>query len=71
METEIVAFFEATNHGLWLRNFILGFQIVDSIAKLLKIYYDNSVVVFFSKNNKYSKCAKHMKIKYLAIKEEV
>ncbi|XP_050233284.1 secreted RxLR effector protein 161-like [Mercurialis annua] len=40
-------------------------------AEPLKIYCDNSAVVFFSKNDKYSKDAKHMEIKYFAVKEEV
>ncbi|KAL0541214.1 hypothetical protein IC582_021255 [Cucumis melo] len=45
MEAEFVACFEATVHGLWLRNFISGLGIVDSIAKLLRIYCDNSTAV--------------------------
>ena len=69
MEAEFVACFEATVHGLWLRNFISELGIVDSIAKPLKIYCDNSAAVFFSKNDKYSKVAKHMELKYLAVKE--
>lgn len=44
-------------HGLKLHNFVSGLGIVDSIAKPLKIYCDNSTVVFFSKNNKCSKGA--------------
>ncbi|XP_047979038.1 secreted RxLR effector protein 161-like [Salvia hispanica] len=53
MEAEFVACFEATVHGLWLRNFISGLRIVGSIARPLKIYCDNSATVFFSKNDKY------------------
>ena len=71
MEAEFVACFEAMVQGLWLRKFISGLGIVDSIAKPLKIYCDNSAAVFFSKNDKYSKGAKHMEIKYFAVKEEV
>ena len=71
MEAEFVACFEATVQALWLRNLISGLGIVDSIAKPLKIYCDNSAAVFFSKNDKYSKGAKHMEIKYLSVKEEV
>ncbi|KAA0056358.1 Retrovirus-related Pol polyprotein from transposon TNT 1-94 [Cucumis melo var. makuwa] len=71
MEAEFVACFEATVHGLWLRNFISGLEIIDSIAKPLRIYCDNSAAVFFSKNDKYSKGAKHMELKYFAVKEEV
>ncbi|KAA0038142.1 Retrovirus-related Pol polyprotein from transposon TNT 1-94 [Cucumis melo var. makuwa] len=47
MEAEFVACFEATVHGLWLWNFISGLGIVDSIAKPLRIYCDNSAAVFF------------------------
>ena len=71
IEAEFVAYFEATIQANWLRNFILGLGVVDSIAKPLKIYCDNSAAVFFSKNDKYSKGAKHMELKYFAIKKEV
>ena len=71
MEAEFVACFEATVHALWLWNFVLGLRIVDSIAMPLRMYCDNSAVVFFSKNDKYSKGAKHMELKYLSVKEEV
>ena len=71
MEAEFVACFEATVHGLWLRNFISRIGIVNSISKPLRIYCDNSAAVFFSKNDKYSKGAKHMELKYLIVKEDV
>lgn len=41
------------------------------MSKPLKIYCNNCATVFFSKNDKYSKGGKHMKLKYLDIKEEV
>ncbi|XP_042958070.1 secreted RxLR effector protein 161-like [Carya illinoinensis] len=71
MEAEFVACFEATVHGLWLRNFILELGVVDSIARPLRIYCDNSFAIFFSKNDRYSKGTKHMELKYLSVKEEV
>ena len=71
MKVEFVACFKAIIHALWLRNFILRLEIVDAITKPLKIYYDNFIIVFLSKNNKYSKGAKNMKLKYFSIKEEV
>jgi chaperone required for assembly of F1-ATPase len=49
MEAEFVACFEATIHALWLRNFISGLAVVDTISKPLKIYCDNSAAVFFLK----------------------
>ena len=66
-----MACFEATVQANWLQNFISGLGVVDSIAKPLKIYCDNSTTVFFSKNEKYSKSAKHMELKYFVIKGEV
>ncbi|RVW56198.1 Retrovirus-related Pol polyprotein from transposon TNT 1-94 [Vitis vinifera] len=71
MEAEFVACFEASSHALWLRNFILGLGVVDSIAKPLRIYCDNTAVVFFSKNGKFSSGSKHMDLKYLVVKERV
>jgi len=71
MEAEFVPCFEATIQANWLRNFVSGLGIVDSITKPLRIYCDNSATVFFSKNDKYSKGDKHMELKYFVVKEEV
>ena len=71
MEVEFVACYEAIIHALWLRNFISGLGVVDSISKPLKLYCDNSVAVFFSKNDKYLRGAKYMELKYLSLKDEV
>ena len=71
MKVEFVACFEAIVHGSWLRNFISRVGIIDNIAKSLEIYCDNFATIFFSKNDNYSKGAKHMKVKYFVIKEEV
>ena len=71
MEAEFVTCYETTIHALWLRNFILGLGVVDTITKSLKIYCDNSAAVFFSKNDKYSRGTKHMELNYFDVKEEV
>jgi hypothetical protein len=52
MKAEFIACYEATTQALWLRNFIGGLKIVDSIARPIKIFYDNCAAIFFSKNNK-------------------
>ena len=66
-----MACFEATVYGLWLWNFISGLEIIDSVSKPLRIYCNNFAAVFFFKNDKYSKGAKHMELKYLTVKEDV
>ena len=71
MVVEFVACYEATTQALWLRNFIIGLNIADSISRPLKIFCDNSAVVFFSKNNKSGSQSKHIEIKYLKVRENV
>ena len=69
MEAEFVSCFEASSHGVWLKSFISGLRIWDSISRPLKLYCDNSTVVFMAKNNKSGSRSKHIDIKYLAIRE--
>lgn len=38
---------------LWMKNFIDGLRIVDSVSRPLRIFYDNSTTVFMGKNNKW------------------
>ena len=71
MKVEFVAGFEATFQANWLQNIISGLGVVNIIARSLKTYCDNSVAVFFSKNDKYYKGVKLMKLKYFVVKEEV
>ena len=71
MEVEFVSCFEASSHGVWLKSFISGLRIVDSISRPLKLYCDNSATVFMAKNNKSGSRSKHIDIKYLAIRERV
>jgi hypothetical protein len=68
---EFVACFEAMVQGLWLWKFIAELKVANSTSRPLTIYCDNSAVVFYNKNDKYSKGAKHMKIKYLLVKDKV
>ena len=70
-EAEFVSCFEATTQAIWLRSFIYGLEIVDSISRPPKIYCDNSAAVFLAKNNKSGSRSKHIDIKYLAIREHV
>nr|GEV47552.1 hypothetical protein [Tanacetum cinerariifolium] len=51
--------------------FIDGLGVVDTVSKLLKICCDNAAIIFFSKNDKYSKGTKHMDIKFFIMKEEI
>ena len=71
MEAEFISCFEATLHGVWLKSFITGLRIVDSIQTPLRLYCDNSAAIFLDKNDKSGNRSKHNNIKYLAIRERV
>ncbi|RVX10077.1 Retrovirus-related Pol polyprotein from transposon TNT 1-94 [Vitis vinifera] len=51
MEAEFIACYEASNHGIWLRNFVTQLRIVDGIEKPLRINCDNKAAELYSKNN--------------------
>jgi len=71
MAAEFVACYEASNHGIWLRNFVTGLKIVESIERPLKLYCDNKSAVLYSNNNRSSTKSKHIDIKFLVVKERV
>ena len=71
MATEFVACYEASNHGIWLRNFVTGLRIVEGIERPLKLYCDNKSAVLYSNNNRSSTKSKHIDIKFLVVKERV
>ena len=70
-ECQICILFEATSHGVWLKSFISGLRVVDSIERPLRLYCDKSAAAFLAKNNKSGNRNKHINIKYLAIWERV
>ena len=45
-----MACYEAIRHAIWLRNFISSLEVVHSISRPLKLFYDNFAAVSFSKN---------------------
>ena len=71
MEAKYVACYEVTCHAIWLRNFVSGLHVIDLIMRPLRIYCDNSVAVWFSKNNKTTEWSKYIDIKYLVVREKV
>ena len=71
MEVVYVACYEITCHAIWLWNFILALEVVHSIYRPLKLFYDNSVVVSFSKNTRSTSHSKHIDVKFFFLKEKV
>ena len=54
MEVEFMSCFKTTSLSVWLKSFIYGLRVVDSISTPLRIYCDNSDAIFMAKNNKNS-----------------
>ena len=71
IEAKFIACYEATLQALWLKNFIFCLKFVDTISRPLKIFCDNSTVVYFSKNNKSSSQSKNIDIKYLMVRDHI
>ena len=71
MAVEFVACYEASNHGIWLQNFVTGLRILDGIERPLKLFCDNKSAVLYSNNNKSSTKSKFIDIKFLVVKEKV
>ena len=71
METEYVTCYETTCHAIWLRNFISSLEVVHSISRSLKLFYDNSAVLSLSKNTRSTSRSKHIDVKFLFVKEKV
>jgi len=68
---EFVATYEATGQAIWIKKFVPGLRVVDSIERPLRIYCDNEPAVFFSHNNKSSGSAKYIDIKCYIVKEKI
>jgi hypothetical protein len=71
MYTEFIACYGVLGRAMWLKIFIPGLRVIDSISKPLTIYCDNKVVFFFSHNNKSSGASKHIDLRYLVVRERV
>ena len=70
-KAKYVVCYEATCHAIWLRNFILALEFVNLISRLLKLFCDNFVAVYFSRNTRSTSRSKHIDVKFFFVKEKV
>ncbi|RDX60320.1 hypothetical protein CR513_61541, partial [Mucuna pruriens] len=68
---KFIACFAASTHVVWLRNFMVGLCIVESIVRPLRIFCDNNVATFYTKNNKTYSGSKHFELRYMIIRDLV
>jgi hypothetical protein len=68
MQAEFVSCYDAMGQAVWLKNFIPGFKIVDSISRPIT-HCDNQAAVFFCANDKLTGASEHIDLKYRIVKD--
>ncbi|KAI5349422.1 hypothetical protein L3X38_002309 [Prunus dulcis] len=71
MFAEFLACCEATSQAIWLRNFIISLNVVESIHRPIQIWNDNSAAVLFAKGNKRTKGSRLLDVKFIIVKEKI
>jgi hypothetical protein len=70
MYAKFVACYEVVGQSIWLKKFVPGLRVVDSIERPLKLYCDNKSTVLYAHNNKKTKHIKHINIRFYVVKEK-
>ena len=65
-----MACYEDTCHSICLRNFISALEVVHSISRPLKLFYDISTATSFFRNTRSTSRFKHIDVKFF-VKEKV
>jgi hypothetical protein len=71
MYAEFVACYKAMGQTMWLKKFIPGLRVVDSIERPLKLYCDNEPAMLYAHNNKKTKTVNHINIRFYVVKEKI
>jgi hypothetical protein len=71
MYAEFVACYEAVGQAMWLKKFVPGIRVVESIEIPLKLYCDNETTILYAHNNKKTKVVKHINIRFYVVKEKI
>jgi hypothetical protein len=71
MYVEFVSCYEVVGQAMWLKKFVPGLRVVDSIERQIKLYCDNKPAVLYAHNNKKTKADKHINIRFYVVKEKI
>jgi hypothetical protein len=71
MYAEFVTCYKAVGQAMWLKKFVPGLRVIDSIERPLKLYCDNEPAVLYAHNNKKTKAVKHINIRFYVVKEKM
>ncbi|RDX91977.1 Copia protein, partial [Mucuna pruriens] len=71
MTAKFVVCFKASNHKIWLQNFVTSLRVIDGTERSLKTYCDNNSTVLYPNNNRSSTKLKFIDIKFLVVRERI
>jgi hypothetical protein len=71
MYADFVACYEVVGQAMWLKKFVPGLRVVDSIERPLKLYCDNELAVLYVHNNKKTNAAKNINTRFYVVKEKI
>ena len=66
-----MACYEVTFDAIWLWNIISVLEVIHSISRPLKLFFDNSTVISFSRNTRSTSRSKRINVKLFFVKEKV
>ena len=70
-EAEYIAALEATNEGVWMKDFISDLGVIPSASVPMKIFCDNIGAIAFAKEYRFHKRTKHIKRRFNSICDQV
>src|SRR4051812_20087116 len=70
-EAEYIAASEATNEGVWMKEFISDLGVIPSASGPMKIFCDNTGAIALAKESRYHKRTKHIKRRFNSIRDLV
>ena len=70
-EAEYIASSEASNEGVWMKEFISDLGVIPSASGPMKIFYDNTGAIALAKESRFHKTTKHIKRRFNSIRHQV
>ena len=70
-EAEYIAASEATNEGVWMKDFISDLGVIPSASGPMKIFCDNTGAIALAKESRFHKKTKHIKRRFNSIRHQV
>ena len=66
-EAEYIVASEVANEDVWMKEFISDLGVIPSASGPMKIFCDNTAAIALTKESRFDKRAKHIKIRFNSI----